>query len=46
VATHTIGLVAIPEPYLMTVLVSWLVLQIGMPFLIWAFHGSLLKEQR
>jgi len=45
VATRTMRLVAIPEPYFMTVLVSWLVLQIGMPFLIWAFRGSLLKKQ-
>jgi len=45
VATHTIRLVAIPERYSMTVLVAWLVLQIGMPFLIWAFRGNLLKEQ-
>jgi membrane protease YdiL (CAAX protease family) len=45
VATHTIRLVAIPEPYSMTVLVSWLVMQIGMPFLIWVFRGNLLKEQ-
>jgi len=26
-------------------LVAWLVLQIGMPFLIWAVRGNLLKEQ-
>lgn len=26
-------------------LVAWLVLQIGMPFLIWAFCRNLLKEQ-
>jgi len=45
VAAHTIRLVAIPEPYSMMVLVAWLVLQIGMPFLIWVFQGSLLKEQ-
>jgi membrane protease YdiL (CAAX protease family) len=45
VATHAIRLVAIPEPYSMTVLVAWLVLQIGMPFLILAFRGNLLKEQ-
>jgi membrane protease YdiL (CAAX protease family) len=43
VATHTIRLVAIPEPYSMPVLVAWLVMQIGMPFLIWAFRGNLLK---
>ena len=45
VATHTMRLVAIPEPYSKTVLVAWLVLQIGMPFLIWAVRGKLLKEQ-
>jgi membrane protease YdiL (CAAX protease family) len=45
VATHTIRLVAIPEPYSMTVLVAWLGLQIVMPFLIWAFRRNLLKEQ-
>lgn len=45
VATHAIRLVAIPEPYSMTVLVAWLVMQIGMPFLIWAFRGNLLKGQ-
>ena len=44
VATHTIRLVAIPEPDSMTILVAWLVLQIGMPFLIWAFRGNLLKS--
>ena len=26
-------------------LLAWLVLQIGMPFLIWAARGKLLKEQ-
>jgi membrane protease YdiL (CAAX protease family) len=41
VATHMIRLVAIAEPYNMTVLVAWLVMQIGMPFLILAFHGLL-----
>ena len=45
-ATHTIRLVAIPEPYSMQVLVAWLVLQIGMPFLIWAFRGNLLKANQ
>jgi membrane protease YdiL (CAAX protease family) len=45
VATHAIRLVVIPEPYSMTVLVAWLVLQIFMPFLIWAFRGNLLKEK-
>jgi len=45
VATHTIRLVAIPEPYSMAVLVAWLGLQILMPFLIWIFRGNLLKEQ-
>ena len=43
VATHTFRLMGIPEPYSMTVLVARLVLQIGMPFLIWAFRGTLLK---
>jgi membrane protease YdiL (CAAX protease family) len=45
VATHTIRLVVIPEPYSMTILVAWLVFQIGMPLLILAFHGNLLKKQ-
>jgi membrane protease YdiL (CAAX protease family) len=45
VATHTIRLVAIPEPYSMTVLVAWLVMQIGIPLLIWAFRDNLLKGQ-
>jgi membrane protease YdiL (CAAX protease family) len=46
VATHMIRLVAIPEPYNMTVLVAWLVMQIGLPFLILAFRGNLLKESQ
>jgi membrane protease YdiL (CAAX protease family) len=45
VTTHLIRFVVIPEPYSTTVLMAWLVLQIGMPFLILAFRGSLLKEQ-
>jgi membrane protease YdiL (CAAX protease family) len=43
VATHAIRLVAIPEPYSRAVLVAWLGMQIGMPFLIWVFRGNLLK---
>jgi membrane protease YdiL (CAAX protease family) len=45
VAAHSIRLVAVPEPYSMTILVAWLVVQIGMPFLIWAFRSNLLKER-
>jgi hypothetical protein len=37
--------VAIPEPYSMTVVVAWLVMQIGMPILILAFRGNLLKGE-
>jgi membrane protease YdiL (CAAX protease family) len=45
VATHAIRLVAIPEPYSITVLVAWLVMQIGIPFLILVFRSNLLKGQ-
>jgi membrane protease YdiL (CAAX protease family) len=43
VATHAIRLVDIPEPYYLTAVGIWLVMQIGMMFLVYAFLGNLLK---
>lgn len=37
VATHTIRFVEISEPFYMTAVTAWLALQIGMPFLLFAF---------
>jgi membrane protease YdiL (CAAX protease family) len=41
VSTHAIRLVDIAEPYYMTALVAWMALQIGAPFLVFAFRGYL-----
>ena len=43
VAAHTIRLVDIPEPYYLPAVTSWLVLQIGLPFLVFAVRGSWLR---
>jgi membrane protease YdiL (CAAX protease family) len=43
--THAIRLVDIPEPYYLTAVAIWLVMQIGMVFLVYAFLGNLLKPQ-
>lgn len=45
VATHVIRLVDIPEPYYLTGVSIWLVLQIGMVFLVYAFFGTLLRPE-
>lgn len=45
VATHVIRLVDIPEPHYLTGVSIWLVLQIGMVFLVYAFLGNLLKPR-
>lgn len=41
VATHTIRFVEISEPFYMNAVTVWLLLQVGMPFLIFAFRGFL-----
>lgn len=45
VATHTIRLVDISEPQYLTAVGIWLLLQIGMVFLVFAFLNNLLKPQ-
>jgi len=45
VATHAIRLVDITESYYLTAVGIWLILQIGMVFLVYAFLGNLLKLQ-
>ena len=44
VGAHVFRFVEVPEAEYMTVAVIWLVLQIGVPFLIFAFVNSLLRE--
>lgn len=44
VATHTIRLVDISEPHYLTAVGIWLLLQIGMVFLVYAFLNNLLKQ--
>lgn len=44
VATHTIRLVDISEPQYLTAVGIWLLLQIGMVFLVYAFLNNLLKQ--
>jgi membrane protease YdiL (CAAX protease family) len=45
VAVHAIRLVDIPEASYMTVVIVWLVLQLAIPFLVFALRGNLLKPQ-
>ena len=45
VATHTIRLVDIPEPQYLTGVSIWLILQIGMVFLVYVFLGNFLKPR-
>jgi hypothetical protein len=45
VASHTFRLLDIPEPFYLTLASLWLVLQIGMLFLVYAFLGNLLKPR-
>jgi membrane protease YdiL (CAAX protease family) len=45
VATHAIRLVDISEPQYLTAVGIWLVMQIGLMFLVYAFLGNLLKSQ-
>jgi len=45
VATHTIRLVDISEPQYLTAVAIWLLLQIGMVFLVYPFLNNLLKPQ-
>lgn len=45
VATHTIRFVEISEPFYMTAVTAWLIMQVGAPFLIYAFRGNLLKAE-
>lgn len=45
VATHTIRLVDISEPQYLTAVAIWLMLQIGMVFLVYLFLNNLLKPQ-
>ncbi len=45
VATHTIRLVDISEPQYLTAVAVWLLLQIGMVFLVYLFLNNLLKPQ-
>jgi membrane protease YdiL (CAAX protease family) len=45
VATHTIRLVDISEPQYLTAVGIWLLLQIGMVFLVYLFLNNLLKPQ-
>ena len=45
VATHTIRLVDISEPQYLTAVGIWLLLQIGMVFLVYTFLNNLLKQQ-
>jgi len=44
VAAHAIRLVDVPEPYYLTAVTAWLVLQLGAPFLVLAFRRNLLKR--
>jgi len=44
VATHTIRFVEISEPFYMTAVTAWLILQVGAPFLIFAFRGYLRRS--
>jgi membrane protease YdiL (CAAX protease family) len=46
VATHTIRFVAISDPFYMIAVTAWLILQVGAPFLIFAFRGNLLKVEK
>lgn len=46
VATHAIRFVDIPESHYLTAVGIWLLMQIGMVFLVYAFLGNLLKPLR
>jgi hypothetical protein len=45
VAAHTIRLVDIPDASYMTAVIVWLVLQLAIPFLVFALRSNLLKPQ-
>jgi hypothetical protein len=45
VAAHAIRLVDMPGASYMTVVTVWLVLQLAIPFLVFALRGSLMKPQ-
>jgi membrane protease YdiL (CAAX protease family) len=45
VATHSIRFVQIDEPFYMTAVLAWLILQVGAPFLLFAFQRTLLKKE-
>jgi len=45
VATHSIRLLDISEPQYLTAVAIWLLLQIGMVFLVYLFLNNLLKPQ-
>jgi membrane protease YdiL (CAAX protease family) len=46
VATHAIRLVDIPEALYMTAVLAWLVMQIGLPLLVFAFYKYLRDQDR
>jgi membrane protease YdiL (CAAX protease family) len=46
VAAHTIRLVDIPEPYFLPAVASWSVMQLSIPFLVFAFRKRLLTLPR
>jgi hypothetical protein len=45
VATHAIRFVDISEPHYLTAVAVWLLLQVGMVFLVFLFLNNLLKPQ-
>jgi membrane protease YdiL (CAAX protease family) len=45
IMTHAIRLVDVPESFYMPAVLAWIVLQIGIPLLIFLFRGNLLKTQ-
>jgi membrane protease YdiL (CAAX protease family) len=45
VATHVVRFVEINETFYMTMVLAWLILQVGAPFLIFAFRGNLLSQK-
>jgi membrane protease YdiL (CAAX protease family) len=42
IVVHVIRFVEISEPFYMTAVLAWMILQVGAPFLIYAFRGNLL----
>lgn len=44
VVVHVIRFMEISEPFYVTAVLAWMILQVGAPFLIFAFRGNLLHE--